>query len=78
MKRNKYIGNDVCGEYTYYNIIDFDICVGCKHFYDNVKMCRFECDTENCKKINEGLEENSLSLDCEVRICFLIKIKKKI
>lgn len=32
MERNKYFGHDVCGEYTYYSIIDFDVCVGCKHF----------------------------------------------
>lgn len=52
MQRNKCYGTDAYEDYTYYNIIDFNLCVGCEHFHDNKDMCRFECDTETCDKID--------------------------
>ena len=57
MQRDKCYGIDAYEDYIYYNIIDFYLCVGCKHFHDNKDMCRFECDTETCDKINSTVHD---------------------
>ena len=59
MKRKGY---DECSEYEYYDIIDYQYCCTCKHFYDNEKQQRFErlrkSETDNeCYK-NKFDEEN--------------------
>lgn len=47
-KRDSYLGCYQGGNYEYYDIKDFDTCIGCKHFHDNSKDMRFECDTPIC------------------------------
>lgn len=44
------IGVDAGGQYEYWEIKDFDICLGCKHFSDNKMENRFECDVAICEQ----------------------------
>ena len=53
MTREEHIGVDEYNTYTYYEIIDFEYCLGCEHFIDNGKQCRFECYAKNCIKESE-------------------------
>lgn len=41
-------GVDANGEYTYYNIKDYNICKNCPKFYDNEDFCRYECWSKTC------------------------------
>lgn len=46
---NPQIGVDASSSYTYYKVVGFDQCIGCKHFSDNEMEERFECDIAICK-----------------------------
>ena len=43
-----HIGVDHEGQYTYYDIIDYDRCCTCENFYDNWYETRFECSCKRC------------------------------
>ena len=48
VNRMSHIGIDYEGQYTYYDIIDYDRCCTCEHFYDNWYETRFECSCKRC------------------------------
>ena len=48
-----YIGVDHSGQYEYYDIIDYDRCCTCEHFYDNWYETQFECLCERCPERDE-------------------------
>ena len=55
MDTKEYCGYDHGGEYSYYNIVDYDICCTCENFHDNNYEERFECSSENCVLRSGGM-----------------------
>lgn len=51
--RREYNGIDMCGEYVYYDIIDYKTCCTCEHFHDNWYEERFECCNKECDKLKK-------------------------
>lgn len=49
--RREYNGIDMCGEYIYYDIIDYKTCCMCEYFHDNWYEERFECYNKECDKL---------------------------